>query len=149
MMRSIILDSAPLALIVHQRPIPAALECRAWLKGRIARGHRILVPAIVVYELRRELLRLNRIKSLELLDEFVRAEPDRYLTLGDDDLRLAAKLWADLRKGGTPTADPHALDVDVILAAQAMSLGHTDFVVATTNVAHVNLLVNAEDWRTV
>jgi hypothetical protein len=35
------------------------VECRAWLQRRLTSADRILVPAIVVYELRRELFRLN------------------------------------------------------------------------------------------
>jgi len=54
-----------------------------------------------------------------------------------------------VRKGGKPTADPHALDVDVILAAQANSLGKSNLVIATSNVAHLNRLVPAQDWRTI
>ena len=148
-MPTLVLDSGPLALIVHQVAFPAVLECRSWADRQILMGNDVLVPAIVVYELRRELLRLNRISSILSLDGFVAADPKRYLVLTDNDLKLAARLWADVRKSGKPTADRHALDVDVILAAQAMSLGHHNFVVATSNVAHLNRLVPAQDWRSI
>jgi len=145
----IVLDSGPLALIVRPGNLPAAVECRIWADRHITSGNEILVPAIVTYELRRELLRLNRVTSLKLLDDFIAADPKRYIVLTDDQLKLAAVLWADVRKGGKPTADPHALDVDVILAAQANSLGKSNLVIATSNVAHLNRLVPAQDWRTI
>jgi predicted nucleic acid-binding protein len=56
----------------------------------------------------------------------------------------AAELWAEVRKQGKPTADSQALDGDVILAAQAL---HADAVVATENVAHLSLLVEAKHWK--
>jgi len=148
-MLSIVLDSGPLALIVHQRTFPAAIECREWVDRHIAKGNEVLLPAIVVYELRRELLRIGSVQSVQLLDELIGAAPQRYIVLTDNHLRLAAKLWADVRKSGKPTADPHALDIDVIVAAQAMSLGHNNYVVATTNLAHLSRLVRAEEWRNI
>jgi hypothetical protein len=53
---------------------------------------------------------------------------------------LAAELWAQSRKAGKPTADPKALDGDVILAAQAKLLesGGNPVVIATTNVGHLS-----------
>jgi hypothetical protein len=53
-----------------------------------------------------------------------------------------------VRNAGTPTAGVDALDGDVILAAQVLSLGlpAEEVVVATTNVAHLSLLVPAELW---
>ena len=42
--------------------------------------------------------------------------------LSDMALRLAAKLWAQARNAGMPTADPKELDCDVLIAAQALTL---------------------------
>lgn len=47
-----------------------------------------------------------------------------------------------------PTADPRALDGDVILAAQAsllLSQGD-EVVVATTNVGHLAQFIDAREW---
>lgn len=64
---------------------------------------------------------------------------------------LAAELWAEARKTGQPTADPKALDGDVILSAQARLLcgEATEVIVATTNVAHLSRFITALDWQTI
>jgi hypothetical protein len=48
--------------------------------------------------------------------------------------RSAIGIWAQARQQGQPTAGDKALDADMILAAQAMTLGVPDVVIATTNV---------------
>ena len=151
MIRTIVLDSGPLGLIVHQRLSPLVAECRAWMERHLDAGVEVVVPAIVAYELRRELLRLRHVRSISILDAFTSAEPNRYLELTDSDLRHAAQLWADLRTHGRSTADPRAIDVDVILAAQALSLSlpPSDFVVATSNVSHFDVLVPARIWQAI
>lgn len=53
----------------------------------------MIVPAIVYYGLKRELLRAKRTFGIGRLDEFISASPDRYLPLSDQTLRLAAELW--------------------------------------------------------
>jgi predicted nucleic acid-binding protein len=53
----------------------------------------------------------------------VNATPNRYVPLTDDALRFAAELWAQSRQAGRPTADAMALDIDVLLAAQALRIG--------------------------
>ncbi|MEC4818281.1 MAG: hypothetical protein SAK29_34165 [Scytonema sp. PMC 1069.18] len=61
----------------------------------------------------------------------------------------AAEFWAEARRRGIPTADPKALDGDVILAAQATLIkedGDT-VVVATTNVEHLSRFVDALYWQ--
>ena len=47
------------------------------------------------------------------------------------------------------TADPHALDGDVILAAQALALGlpSGEVVVATSNAAHLAQFIVAKAWQ--
>jgi predicted nucleic acid-binding protein len=148
MNRIIVLDSGPLGLLVHRRGVKPAEECRDWLRGHLAAGRTFIVPAIVHYELRRELVRLGRTNAVRSLDAFVEMPPDRYLPLTQEGLILASELWANARRRGTPTADPHALDVDVILAAQVLSSGLpiSDLVVATANVAHLGQFVPAEQW---
>lgn len=66
-------------------------------------------------------------------------------------MRLAADLWAAARRRGMPTADRHALDIDVILAAQVLSHGYDprDFVVATSNVTHLAQFVPSREWQTI
>lgn len=62
---------------------------------------------------------------------------------------LAAQLWADARNRRKTTAEPNALDGDVILAAQAIlevNAGN-EVVIATTNVGHLSQFVDAREWR--
>ena len=60
----------------------------------------------------------------------------------------AAEFWAKARKQGKPTADKKALDGDMILAAQAYVLAQRGFevVIATTNVKHLSLFADAQQW---
>jgi predicted nucleic acid-binding protein len=87
----------------------------------VAAGRRVVVPEIADYELRRELIRLNSQKALVNLD--LLAQQLEYLPLDTPTLRRAAELWAQARQRGQQTAADPALDCDVILAAQALSLG--------------------------
>ncbi len=57
---------------------------------------------------------------------------------------MAAGFWAEARRLGRPTADSKALDGDVILAAQA---AQANAVIATENVGHLSLFVEAARWR--
>jgi len=112
-------------------------------------GHRIIVPAIIYYEVRRELLRANKNFGMDRLDAFVAQTPGRYLPLSDQALRLAGELWATARQQGRPTADVKDLDVDVILAAQALSFGaaSSDVTVVTTNPRHLSQFIMAKNWN--
>lgn len=149
MKRIIVLDSGPLGLLVHRRGVKPAEDCRAWFRDHLQRGARFIVPAIVHYELRRERVRINRTSAIQNLDALVDTLPDRYLPLTRRALTTASELWADVRRRGLPTADPRALDVDVILAAQVLSSGLplSDLVIATSNVVHLARLAPAEEWE--
>ncbi len=54
-------------------------------------------------------------------------------------MREAASLWAEARRKGQPTADPQAIDADVILVAQAMTRcsDADDWIILTENVGHL------------
>jgi predicted nucleic acid-binding protein len=68
-----------------------------------------------------------------------------YLPITTAIMRDAARLWADARSRGFPTASPQGLDGDVILAAQALSVQGS---VATTNRGHLAAFgVTVEDLR--
>ena len=131
-------------------PTPAD-KCQQWVKDCLLAGHRIYVPAIVYYETLRELERLQAAAQIERLRQFCFVEPERFLVLQTAHLELAAQLWARARQSGQPTADAQALDGDVILAAQAISLAlpADNYVVATTNVSHLIRFVPAADWQTI
>jgi len=77
----------------------------------------VIIPAIVYYELKRELLRAGKTFGVSRLETFTSATSGRYLPLSDEALQLAAALWARARQQGRPTADVKDLDIDVILAA--------------------------------
>jgi hypothetical protein len=121
------------------------------VKDCIAAVNRVLAPAIAYYEALRELERLGATGQIGRLRAFCHAVPDRYLPLTNADLDLAAKLWAQARNAGTPTAGVEALDGDVILAAQALGLGvsASQLVIATTNAGHLSQFVTAELWTNI
>ena len=120
--------------------------CRRWLADLVSAGRRIIVPEIADYEVRRELLRLGSQKGLTNLDQL--ASRLEYLPLTTVAMRLAAELWAQARSAGHPTAPDHALDGDVILAAQALSL-QTAVIVASGNPGHLSRFVAAELWSNI
>ena len=107
------------------------------------------MPEIADYELRRKLLHLRSGAALDRLDSLQKTVS--YVPITTAAMRQAAAFWADARRTGLPTAAEPALDADVILAAQAVTLpahdGGTSVIVATTNVGHLNRFVPARRWQ--
>jgi predicted nucleic acid-binding protein len=137
------------AFSTHPQRNAEVVAITEWLSQCLHSGYRVIIPAVVYYELKRELLRAGQTFSVTRLDTFASATPGRYLLLSDEALQLAAALWARARQQGRPTADVKDLDIDVILAAQALSFGPApgDVVVATTNPKHLSQFVSAKDWQ--
>jgi predicted nucleic acid-binding protein len=106
-----------------------------------------VIPEIADYEVRRELLRAGMFVSIVELDKL--AQLVDYLPLSTATMRKAAELWATARQQGRPTASDRTIDGDVILAAQALTLGASNVVVATTNVSHLSRFVHAEIWQNI
>jgi hypothetical protein len=89
--------------------------------------------------------RADKKKGIERLDTVIATL--EYLSITNATMRKAAELWAEARKMGKQTAGDAALDGDMILVAQAMTLGLSDVVVATTNVGHLSRFISAKVWR--
>ena len=153
MPRVIVLDSFPLSCVGKSKSEPPTLtdQCREWIIDCVVAGNVVRVPAIIYYETLRELERLNASAQIQRLKAFCFNVPDRFLRLETADLEDAAKLWARSRNSGIPTASPDALDGDMILAAQTLrlSVAKTEYVVATTNVAHLVPFISAELWTAI
>jgi predicted nucleic acid-binding protein len=148
--RFLLLDSGPLGLVTQPRISPELLAVNHWLLDCLSSGDAVLAPAIIYYELRRELLRAQKTSGLARLDAFVRIDSNRYLALTDEALRLAAELWAKARQQGRPTSPALDVDIDVILAAQALTLGvGAEVIVVTTNPRHLRQFVDARLWSDV
>jgi hypothetical protein len=133
----VVLDAGSLGLASKPRGKPDRDRCRDWLLALDAAGARIVVPEIADYEVRRELLGKGAPAGLLRLDRLESGlEYDPISTMA---MRRAADFWAMVRRTGVPTADPHALDGDCILAAQASLLGGNGerVTIATTNVGHL------------
>jgi hypothetical protein len=101
------------------------------------------------YEVRRELIRARKIRGLQYLDAMRSDSGVRFSPLTSETMLRAAELWARARQRGHPTADPKALDCDVILAAQAQLEEEkgSSVLVATSNVGHLAHFVAAEEWH--
>lgn len=135
----VVLDTGPLGKISHPRP---NREIAHWLEGLLRQGVMVYIPEMADYEVRRELIRAGLHESISRLDGLKTVL--NYLPINTDVMLRAAELWAWARNRGIPTADPKALDADVILAAQALQILA---LVATENVDHLSLFVEAKDWR--
>ena len=144
MSRVVLLDAGPLGLATHPGGSEGAVECARWLQALAESGVRVVVPEIADYEVRRELTRAGRTAGVARLDALAIAV--EYLPITTAAMRRAAELWADARRAGRPTAGAQALDGDVILAAQAQTMGADEVIVATTNVAHLERYVTAAVW---
>ena len=127
----VVLDSSPLSLVTQKAgKSPDGDACRTWMESLLAQGVRVYVPEVADYEVRRELIRARKTSSVARLNRLKQLA--RYLPITTDMMLEAADLWAQARNAGVATADIHALDGDVIIAAQVLSLGLplSEFVIA-------------------
>jgi predicted nucleic acid-binding protein len=147
MSKIILLDAGPLGLVTNPRATKESNECNRWMQARLTNGDWVMVPAISDYEVRRELLRAGKSAGIARLDSLNSVVG--YVPLTTEIMFQAASFWAQARNMGRPTAADAAIDGDVILAAQAEALssaGH-EVIIATTNVKHLELFVDARLWR--
>lgn len=157
MSKVIFFDAGPLGILTNPKTPPPLLTAQMiqWSLALIKAGHRLIVPAIADFEIRREFLRAGMTASIALLDAWNVAQPDRYLPLTDSALKRAAMLWAQARNGGTLPADPKELNGDVLIAAQVLDYQEThglaicDTIIASINVGHLSLFAPADLWSNI
>lgn len=148
MSRLVFLDTGPLGMATNPKTTSAICQqCKLWLDSLPSNGYQPVLPEIADYEIRRELLRARKMTGIQRLDQLKTSI--LYLPIATETMLLAAALWAEARNAGNPTADPKALDGDVILAAQVKVEEHKghQVVVATTNVKHLSQFVDAREWQ--
>jgi hypothetical protein len=134
MTKAVLVDSTPLGQITHPKIKP---EIRNWLRAINEQGIDLLIPEIVDYELRRQLILDNREKSIRRLNSLIR---DRLILIDRETLLKACDLWAWVRRQGLPTADKQNIDGDVILVAQAIlqKKFYDEVSIVTENVKHIS-----------
>jgi len=120
----ILLDPSPLGLITNPKLSPESFACTQWLQLLVSSGSRVIIPEIADYEVRRELLRANKVKGIARLDEL--SQLLEYLPITTAAMRQAALFWAQARQQGQPTAGDKTIDGDIILVAQAITLNVAD-----------------------
>lgn len=110
-------------------------------------GENVIISEVADYEVRRELLRAGKTRSVDKLDDLKIWL--LFLPINSPTMLRAAELWARARNLGRPTASDQSLDADVIVAAQASLLidDGDDVIVATTNPKHLSIFVPAARWQ--
>lgn len=145
--RIVLLDTNPLSKVSHPK---IDQKVQKWLKSLQDTNTELGIPEIADYELRRELLREGKEKSLQRLDALRNI---CLIPINSETILKAAELWAWVRNQGQPTASNDSLDGDVILAAQAiLQLNSFDkVIVVTTNVKHISRFTSSgifvADWQ--
>jgi hypothetical protein len=124
-------------------------DCHNWLRSILAGNWKVYLPEIADYEVRRELIRLRKATSVNRLDAL--QTHLRYLAITTEAMRMAADKWAEIRQAGLTTADHHALDADVILVSQALTLQPmpSRIVVATSNPKHLSRFLQSDEWSNI
>jgi hypothetical protein len=89
--QNILLDAGPLGLLTNPKKTPLTAACQKWLRAVVAAGYR---------EVRRELMRAQKVKGLAKLDAL--GEQLQYIPLTTTAMRQAAAFWAQARQQGQP-----------------------------------------------
>ncbi len=146
--RYVLLDSGPLGLAVCRRGTKDVDRLRNRLAELEMAGVSILIPAVIDYEVRRELVRVRATAKLKNLADM----QQRFLMLPVSEVAWlrAAEFWALSRRMGLPTGSDAALDVDAILAGCAATVGQPgdEVIIASSNVRHLSRFpgIDAREW---
>ena len=146
-----LLDTGPTGLLISPSAKALHGQCWTWLVQLESTSVEVLLPTIVDFEIRRELLRIGATANLRALDE-LRGRLG-VVDVGSSAFLRAAEFWAIVRKAGKPTAHPEALDADTIIAGIASEIGEAwdEVIIATNNTDHFSRFpgINAREWRAI
>jgi hypothetical protein len=149
--RVVVLDEGPLWLDSKSKDrVPAAELCRLWMTLLANAGAVVVIPEIADYEVRRELIRAGSWANLRRLDAIKADRRYLYAPITTQAMLVTAKLWAEARQHGVPTASPESLDADAILAAQATIVAgaYDRITIATGNIGHLaRFRIDARPWE--
>ena len=144
----VIIDSGVLFTLISTSKVKEVTDCQDWFYYLLSRSALVVTSAICNYEVKRELIRRNKVPELDNLNQ-LKTLID-FLPVDEATLELAAELWAEARNKGLPTADNLSLDADVIICAQYQLLAEKYpgryVVIATTNVKHLSRFTEAKEW---
>ena len=151
MISAVILDSGPMGMATNPKQTPANFACQQLVRALLDADIRVIVPEIADYEVRRELIRANKSAGLARLELFISTRGSDYLPISTSVMRSAAELWALARQQGKQTASDAALDGDMILVAQALSLNlpFDEVIIATHNVSDIARFFPADTWENI
>jgi predicted nucleic acid-binding protein len=142
-----LLDTHPLSQVTHPKVDP---RIQIWLQSLRKDQITIRIPEIADCELRRELLRQRKHKSIDRLNKLSQIY---LIPITPETMQKAAELWAWVRNQGKPTASKDSLDGDVILAAQAIIQlrSFKEVIIVTTNLKHILRFehegIFVKDWQ--
>ena len=111
--------------------------CGARLAELEMAGVSILIPAVIDYEVRRELVRSGRRPNFK---SWRNCRTFPILPVSGAAWFRAAEFWALSRRMGLPTGSDAALDADAVLAGCAATVGRPgdEVVIASSNVRHLS-----------
>jgi predicted nucleic acid-binding protein len=145
----VILDSGVLHTLISTSKVKEVTDCQDWFYYLLSRSALVVTSAICNYEVKRELIRRKKVQEINNLNQ-LKTLID-LIPVDEPALELAAKLWAEARNKGLPTADDLSLDADVIICAQYKLLAEEYpgryVVIATTNVKHLSRFTEAKEWQ--
>ncbi|KAF0228110.1 MAG: hypothetical protein FD167_4821 [bacterium] len=138
-MTNIVLDAELLGMISNPKHSHENNLCLLWVLRLLSKKIKVCVSEIADYEVRRELLKTNRIKAIGRLDKIKKEL--FYLPLTTDVMSEAAKLWARTKQKESTNV---SLDCDVILAAQTTCCNG---ILATTHTNYFSKYTTAKLWK--
>lgn len=149
--RYVLLDSGPLGLAVCRTGTKGLAELETWFVELEVAGALILIPAVIDYETRRELVRLGATTKLRKLEGLRKRFSN--LPITEEAWLRAAEFWALSRRMGVPTGSDADLDADAILAGCAATVGRPgeEVIIASSNVRHLSRFpgVDAREWTAI